>query len=839
MSKAADDGDLLTKYRRKRRADGTPEPFGGSPLSGAGGPLRFMVHHHAARNTHFDLRLEMEGVLRSWAVPRGPSPNQQDKRFAALVEDHPLEYGDFEGKIPDGNYGAGWTIVWDRGVWRPKGDPLEGLESGKLLFELDGYKLHGMWTLVRMKKANEWLLIKERDDHETADKSTEDYPMNSVFTGLSLADLDAGKNPARTIYQRLGRSAAAKQEIPAKDMKPMLATSGEAFDRKDWVFEIKYDGYRLLCVKDGNQTTLVSRNGNDLSETFPEIVMAISRLPFDSLVIDGEAVCHDAAGMPSFARMQQRGRLNKPSGIARAMAENPATLYAFDMLAFGAYDLRDLPLVKRKEVLREALPLVGIIKFSDHIPRDGRAMYHAAAQLGLEGMVGKNGKSKYRHGRSDQWIKVRIDQTDDFVILGYRRSDSGEIRSLIVGQYVGGELVYSGNVGSGLNQSHTRELDASFAELDDVEPAAFAPEAKDLVWKEPQLVCEVRFKEITPAGQLRHPVFLRLRDDKDPEECLREARTRELIEVEVEPEPIDRTVHFSNLDKVFWEEEGYTKGDMIDYYRAVSAWILPWLKDRPLVMTRYPDGIDGKSFYQKDAPEFAPDWIRIEKMWSESTEREIGYFVVDCEEALLYIANMASIPLHIYHSRTDALELPDWCVLDLDPKEAPFKDVITVAKAIHKLCDEIGLPNFVKTSGSTGLHILLPLNNQFTFEQSRILGELLGRIIVHQHPDICTITRNPSKRDGKLYIDYLQNGSGKLIASTYCVRPKRGAPVSMPVRWSEVNNKLRADSFNIKNAIVRVKRWKQDPALDVLSEEVDLIEVLERLTQKFAETQAR
>lgn len=835
MPTSGEDSRLLSKYREKRRTDGTLEPFG-SQAAASTGPLRFMVHHHAARNTHYDLRLEMQGVLRSWAVPKGPSPNMKDKRFAALVEDHPLEYGDFEGKIPDGNYGAGWTIVWDRGTWRPKGDPLDGLEQGKLLFELDGQKLHGMWTLVRMKgDGKDWLLIKERDDHEDETLSTEDYPMNSVFSGLSIEDLDAGRNPGRSVLASLAKSRTTKAEVSGKELAPMLATAGDAFDRKGWLFEIKYDGYRLLCVKNGDVTRLVSRNGNDLSETFPEIVQAVSRLPYDRFILDGEAVCHDAAGLPSFARMQQRGRLNKPGAIQRAARENPATLYAFDLLAFGEYDLRDLELLKRKTHLRKLIPVAGVIKYSDHIEQDGRAMYYAASDLGLEGMVGKNGKSKYRPGRSDQWIKVRIDTTDDFVIMGYKCTDGGAVRSLIVGQYIDGALAYSGNVGSGLTSRDTKELQRLFGELEDLPRPDDGPEGKDLVWKSPKLVCEVRYKEITPAGQLRHPVFLRRRDDKDPEECTREILNRELAEVSVEPEPVIRTVHFSNLDKVFWPEEGYSKGDMIDYYRAISPWLLPWLDDRPLVMTRYPDGIEGKSFYQKDAPEFVPDWLRIEKMWSDTTEREIGYFVVDCEEALLYIANMASIPLHVYHSRTDALEAPDWCVLDLDPKEAPFTDVIKVAKAIHKLCEEIGLPNYVKTSGSTGLHVLLPLARQFTFEQSRVLGELLGRIIVHQLPDIATITRSPSQRDGKVYIDYLQNGSGKLIAGAYCVRPKPGAPVSMPIRWSEVTSKLRPDSFTIANAPARMKRMKKDPAIEVLKAEVDLLTVLERLTAKFAE----
>jgi len=615
-------------------------------------------------------------------------------------------------------------------------------------------------------------------------------------------------------------------------IKPMLATAGEAFSRKDWLFEIKYDGYRLQCIKENDETRLISRNGNDLSQTFPEILQAVSRLPFNSFIIDGEAVVHDTSGMPNFARMQRRGRLSKPSAIERAMHQYPATLYSFDLIAFADYDLRKLPLVKRKDFLRMMIPVAGMIKYSDHIERDGQAMYQAAERLGLEGIVGKSAKGKYVSGRSDQWIKIRIDQTDDFVVMGYREASNGDIRSLMVGQYVDNELLYSGNVGSGLSDTLCRELSHLFEGIEDAKRLPEAPKNNDFHWKVATPVVEVRFKEITPSGQLRHPVLLRLRDDKNPEECIRLVKNTALEEVAVEEEAIDKTVQLSNLDKVFWPNQGLTKGDMITYYEAVCPWLLPWLEDRPLVMTRFPDGIEGKSFYQKDAPGFVPDWIRIEKMWS--TEREIGYFVVDSPEAMIYIANMASIPLHIYHSRVASIEHPDWCVLDLDPKEAPFSDVITIAKKIHEICEEIGMPSFVKTSGSTGLHILLPLDNQFTFEQSRIMGELLSRIVVRELGDISTIIRNTSQREGKVYIDYLQNGSGKLIASPYCVRPKENAPVSMPIHWREVNKKLRPDSFHIKNAIQRLKRQKQDPALAVLSTNVNLIDVLEALTDRYA-----
>ncbi len=829
--------DLLSAYRKKRSADGTTEPFGRVPTTFPGAPLRFVIHHHAARNTHFDLRLEMEGVLRSWAVPKGPSPAVKDKRFAAQVEDHPIEYGDFEGIIPEGNYGAGWSIVWDKGFYYPKGDPQEGIAKGKLVFDMRGQKMNGAWTLVRIKgeTGKEWLFIKEIDELADESKSTSDYPMGSVFSGYSLDELHEEIDKQETVKAAV--KGISKWKGDYKFTPPMLATAGEAFSRKGWLFEIKYDGYRLQCIKEDGDVRLISRNGNDLSASFPEIQEAVSRLPFNRLIIDGEAVVHSEAGLPSFARIQKRGRLSKPSAIARATLEYPATLYAFDMLAFDTTDLRNSPLVKRKEILKAVLPSPGMIRYSDHIETDGNSMYHAAARLGLEGIVAKKANSKYVTGRTDHWLKVRVDITDDFVIMGYKQKGKRDLRSLAVGQYVGGELVYSGNAGSGLSGELSKTLLDALQALDEC-AAPEGHEKSDVKWVEPALVCEIRFKEITPAGQLRHPVILQMRDDKAPAECTRQVAGTELEEPEVEEEEIVREVHLSNLDKIFWPEENYTKGDMISYYEAVSPWLLPWLKDRPLVMTRYPDGIDGKSFYQKDAPGFVPDWIRVERMWSQSTEREISYFIVDSVESLLYIANMASIPLHIHHSRTGQFENPDWCVLDLDPKEAAMKDVIKIAKAIHKLCEEIGLPNYLKTSGSTGLHILIPLTGQFTFEQSRILGELLGRVIVKQLPDIATVVRNPAKRDGRVYIDYLQNGAGKLIAAPYCVRPKPGAPVSMPIKWSELTGKTRADQFNIKNATRRLSRLKKDPALDVLEAEVDLLSALELLTQKFAEVNA-
>ncbi|MFQ5937534.1 MAG: DNA polymerase ligase N-terminal domain-containing protein, partial [Acidiferrobacterales bacterium] len=400
--------DRLSTYREKRSADRTPEPFGRA--SSKGGRL-FVVQHHAARTLHYDLRLEMEGVLRSWAVPKGPSPNPADKRLAVHVEDHPLEYADFEGRIPEGNYGAGASIVWDRGLWKPLADPTEGLAKGKLLFELKGHKLRGKWTLIKTKRGpKDWLLIKERDSWAT-DDGTDAYPPDSVLSGLTVQALKEGVDPAKSILKKLKQLGAIKKRVAAKKTKVMLAQSGEPFSRAGWLFEIKYDGYRLLAVRESDEVVLYSRAGNNLTGTFPEIANAVRALPFVHVIVDGEAVVHDDHGIPSFSLLQKRGRLLRRQDIQRAAVKLPATLYAFDLLAFDDYDLRQLPLTKRKLLLKELLPSIGPIRYSDHLEKHGTTMYEHVRQLGLEGVIAKKADSPYRAGRSSQWVKIKVEQT--------------------------------------------------------------------------------------------------------------------------------------------------------------------------------------------------------------------------------------------------------------------------------------------------------------------------------------------------------------------------------------------------------------------------------------------
>jgi bifunctional non-homologous end joining protein LigD len=853
-------GDALSAYRAKRSPDRSPEPVG---TVGSGLGRLFVVHKHAARQLHFDLRLEMEGVLRSWAVPKGPSYDMQDKRLAVKVEDHPLEYGDFEGTIPAGNYGAGGVIVWDRGEWVALEDPRAGLEKGKLLFELRGYKLHGKWTLVKIKKSEkDWLLIKERD--AWVKQPGDQFPEESVLSGLTVEEVKAGVTHASRLREALVEAGARRGSVDPRSVEVMLAEpEDEAFTREGWLFELKLDGYRLLASTMHGEALLLTRNGNDYTGVFPEIARGVAALPVEECLIDGEVVVLDPRGTPSFALLQKRGSLSAPADVRRAAVELPATFFAFDLLAAEGYDVRSLPLVRRKRLLRDALPKLGPLRFLDHIERDGEAMLASVTQLGLEGIIAKKTDTPYKGGRSSQWLKIKSERSGDFVIVGFTQpkgSRSG-LGALQLADYVRGALVYAGRVGTGFNDSQLMEIHERLQSQVRSTPPCFgpvtAPDAEPLpsdripdtrttTWVEPTLVCEVRFREWTPDGVLRHPAFLRMRGDKAPHDCERQGLSPATPEpprdaaASVAPRedlpavpavPVQKTVTISNPNKIYWPAERYTKGDLLAYYQAVSSWILPYLRNRPVVMTRFPDGIDGKSFYQKDAPEFAPEWVRTAAIWSEDTQRDIRYFVCDDEESLRYIVNLGSIPLHIWASRVGSLELPDWCVIDLDPKEAPFSDVIRAARVLHEICESIGLPNYVKTTGKTGLHILLPLGRQLTYAQSRTLGELLARVVLRDLRDIATITRHVTKRGDKVYLDYLQNRHGQLIVAPYSVRPLPGATVSMPLTWDEVDASLNPKAFTIKTAPARMAQLGNDPVVAVLEQKPDLEAVLQRLAE--------
>ncbi|MBI3030463.1 MAG: DNA ligase D [Candidatus Rokubacteria bacterium] len=828
----------LDLYRKKRDPERTPEPFGGRrPV---GGRL-FVVQKHAARRLHYDLRLEMDGVLKSWAIPKGPSVRPEEKRLAVHVEDHPLEYADFEGVIPPDNYGAGAVIVWDRGWYRPvkEGNPLEQLEKGKLEIEFFGDKMRGRWTLARMsKKEKEWLLLKKAAAAAAPEELTDRYPQ-SVLSGLTVEEIRDVPARLAALRSRLDALKAPRRELSPRNQPFMLATLAERpFSGKEWLFEIKYDGVRVLASRTGEAVELYGRSGQAITGRYPELVAALRRLAVDRFLLDGEIVALDESGKPSFQRLQARMGLTNSLDIERASAQVPVIGIFFDCLALDGHDLRRLPLLERKALLRSVLPPLGSVRFGDHVQEHGAAFFEAASEQRLEGIVAKKAGSLYAGGRSRDWVKIKCQRRQEFVIGGYTapRGSRGYFGALHLGLYEAGRLVYVSKVGTGFDQARLRELWKALQPLRrDTSPfAAGSPGGRDHHWVEPRLVCEVRFTEWTKDGGIRHPAFLGLRDDKRPEDCRRESP----VSIPIEPSSAVQQTDvpeskITNPQKIFWPAEGYTKGDLVAYYEAMAPLLLPYLRDRPLVLTRYPDGIAGKSFFQKDAPEFVPAWVKTERIYSKDAEREIDYFIVNDAETLRYVVNLGTIPLHLWSSRLGCLDRPDWLILDLDPKGAPFADVVSVARELHGILDGLGLPSYIKTSGATGLHILVPLGARYTHEEARTFTRLLALLAVQAAPDIATIARPVRSREGKVYVDFVQNGHGRTIVAPFSARPLPGAPASCPLRWEEVTPGLDPARFTISTLPPRFETLP-DPLAPVLTGSIDMAAAIARIEARLA-----
>ncbi|MCZ7533066.1 MAG: DNA ligase D [Acidimicrobiia bacterium] len=838
--------DPLAEYRDKRDPDKTPEPFGGTPAIGA---RQFVIQKHAATRLHYDLRLEHDGVLLSWAVPQGISLDPSVKRFAAHTEDHPLDYAEFEGVIPDGEYGAGPMIVWDRGSLEIIEDPKHGVEHGKLLFDLHGYKINGRFTLVKTTKGlKDWLLIKKPDAWSRDGEP--DFDESSVLSGRTIDDLVQGSTRVDTLRDLLTSWNVPLLKPDSRPFTPMLAeTADEPFSRPDWLFEIKYDGYRLIARKSDHLVLLHYRSGVDATDIFPEIASAVAALPAQSFVLDGEVVVLDSEGKPSFGALQKRGKLTNHFDVRSASVRSPATLFVFDFIGFEGRDLTQLPLVRRKEALAYLVPRVGPLRFADHVPERGIETFEGAAAMGLEGIMAKRSNSPYRFGRSDDWLKMRVEHTDTFAVVGFTKPEGtrAHFGALHVAGIAHGALVYAGRVGTGFDTNQIRDIHTDLIAISgQAAPVIDLPDDETSTWVAPELFIDVRYKEVTADGVLRQPVFVRTRLDASLDTVADLTTAHE--ERGEPPALVDApTFRTSNLDKVFWPDDGYTKGDLLAYYDAVADHLLPYLADRPLVTVRYPDGIAGKSFYQKNAPDFVPPTIRTE--WVTSSDDGIpsdssgvglrptpqhgnNYFVCEDAEALRYIINLGAIPLHIWASRIATIETPDWCILDLDPKTAPFTAVVTVARAIKRLCDDMDVPCHVKTSGQSGLHVMVPMGTGHDYTQQRLLGELMARIVESGIPDIATTVRSPAARGDRVYIDFIQNGRGKLIAAPYAVRPVPGATVSAPLRWSEVTQKLDPARFTIKTMPSRLSRMKNDPLLPILDGNPNLTAGLARLTER-------
>ena len=662
----------LEHYRKKRDPARTPEPFGDAaeaPPSHPDGTLsvpgaefpvakeaaaalfalgprpRFVVQKHWARNMHYDLRLELDGTLKSWAVPKGPSTKAEEKRLAVHVEDHPIEYGSFEGVIPAGNYGAGSVIVWDRGWYgsfKPE-DLLEQYDRGKMELELFGFKLRGRWTLVRMgKKDKEWLLLKKLDGAASASVEAVDRYPESVITGITVEEMRDVPGTLAAVGERIQSLGASRGEPAPHDVSLMLATLAQSPPSgSEWSFEIKYDGVRVLAWRREEEVRLFGRSGEEITKRYPEITAAFGALPCAQFLLDGEIIAEDETGRPSFQRLQARMGLTKPRDIEAALIRVPARAVMFDCLGLLGHDLRDLPLAGRQDLLARTVPRLGTVQRTDHVIGHGQAFLDACGSLGLEGIVAKRLASRYTGRRGADWIKVKCDRRQEFVIGGYTEGARTGFGALHIGVYDGdGKLVYVTKVGTGFDGATIDRLMAMMEPLRR-ETSPFevrSPKGKGHTWVEPRLVCEVRFTEWTRDGGLRHPTFLGLRSDKRPEECRREesvsgvppdpdtvaheapARPPRAPErpprATERPLPVsDKKVALTNLKKVFWPD-GATKGDLIGFYETVAPLVLPYLRDRPLVLTRYPDGISGKSFFQKDAPVYVPDWVRTEMISS-------------------------------------------------------------------------------------------------------------------------------------------------------------------------------------------------------------------------------
>jgi bifunctional non-homologous end joining protein LigD len=838
----------LRHYRAKRDPARTPEPFGGDPAQRVLPPDAarvFVVQQHAARALHYDLRLEIDGVLVSWAIPKGPSLDPEQKRLAVQTEDHPLEYADFEGMIPAGNYGAGAMIVWDRGIYRSReASPAQGLAEGKLDLELEGHKLRGRFTLVRTKRGagREWLFFAKRAVGAGEKELIEREPA-SVLSGLTVAELREGRRLDAELEAAAAAAGAPRRSVDAAALRPMLATpDATPFRRTGWLFELKHDGVRALAEKSGERVRVFARSGADRTTQYAEVANALRHLPLEAFVLDGEIVAVDALGKSSFERIQRRFTPSDPEAVAQAHREIPVAFYVFDLLSVCGRDLRELPLATRKQLLARLAPRTGYIRFSDHLEEDGVGLFEAAQQHGLEGVIAKRADSKYEAGRrSKSWLKLKVPHTQLLAIAGSLpgRGSRGAIGSLVLAGLRDGEWVYAGNVGSGLTDAHLGRLDAALAEGHVAKPpfrGGMERWPKGVRFARPELACEVRYTEVTSAGVLRQPVFLALRDDVPLERCLAPALPSEATPAEApatpEPAAAPETPRLTRLDKVFWPVEGYTKGDLLAYYESVWPWIAPYLRDRPLVLTRYPDGVEGKSFYQKNAPEFTPAWALRQSI--DGTD----YFVCNELRTLLHVVNSGAIPLHVWSARLEALERPDWLILDLDPKQAPFSSVLTIARHLHALFEAEGVTHFVKTSGQAGIHVLLPLGAAYTHDESRSLAEAIARSVCAELPELATVTRPVAGRGDKVYVDFLQNGRGKLIAAPLCVRPKAGAPVSMPLAWREVTPRLDPARFTIRTAQARLER-RGDPLREVLGPGVDAVALLEALARRLERASSR
>jgi bifunctional non-homologous end joining protein LigD len=828
--------DKLKEYTGKRTFDDTPEPE--ETIIESEEKNRFVVQKHDARREHYDFRLQVGDVLVSWAIPKQPVDDPEIKRLAIKVEDHPLSYIHFEGTIPKGNYGAGTVMVWDIGYYYindSKDFPtVEAMQhkigKGALKIYLQGAKLKGFYNLVELKNStnNEWFFMKAKPTAAEAD-----FENKSALSGRSMEEI--AQSDRQRDDEKVGEIQAGEKSQPQKTsetmsaaksdfpgfIQPMLATlTDRPFSKSNWLYELKLDGYRVIACKKGDETELFSRNGNFFTKTYPTIAGELSTLKAQ-FVIDGE-VCY----MDSVKSGENENRANFQKLQDDNREQENLHYYVFDILWLNGHDVKVLPLRERKKLLSVLLAdPPPHIHYLDHVEENGVAYFEDIVRKRLEGMIAKRADSRYFPGnRSKDWLKVKTGHQQEMVICGFMPSEvpGRAFSSLLCAVYEAESLVYTGRVGTGFNEKMMAYLIEKLQELEtDGINLENAPSESKIRWVQPQLVAEVKFAGWTNDGIMRHASFVGLRSDKEPEQIQFEQPVEPVIS---DPNASDSKVKLTNLSKIFWPDEGYTKGDVIAYYRDVAQVILPHLKDRPQSLYRTPNGIVEKGFFQKNVKEIAPDWVETVEI-ANSRGGKIEYLLCQDKDTLLYMANLGCIEINPWSSSLPKLNRPDFMIFDLDPVEVEFSAVVILAREFKKLFDQLGIAAYCKTSGSRGLHLYVPVQQKYTYEQVRNFVKLIEFYIHNQNKELTSFERSPEARKGRVYLDYLQNGKGKTMASVYSIRPRPGAMVSAPISWDELDDKLDPRKFTLATMRRRLER-KGDLWQGIFDHRVDMRKVL-------------
>jgi len=823
----------LSRYRKKRDFTVTPEPAASTASATNAGNPRFVIQKHWATRLHYDFRLEHDGVLLSWAVPKGPCYDPKEKRMAVHVEDHPVEYADFEGTIPKKQYGAGTVIVWDRGTWEAVGDADTGIETGKLLFRLHGEKLAGLWELVRISKPddkqNQWMLFKKRDEWA---RPLAEYdvikalPDSVIANPLGLVEEREPKSARRTHYEsEIDLSAAVRAALPAT-LEPQLATLATALPNSgDWITEAKYDGYRLLARVDKGRVRLFTRNGHDWTQRFPPLASEIATLPLASGWLDGEiTVLRD--GLPSFSALQDAidGQANKD-----------IVYFLFDLMYLDGKDLRKVPLWARRAQLASLLEESGdSLRFSPDFEAPPAQVFEAAATLGLEGLMLKRRDAPYESGRTQSWLKAKARLRQELVICGFtaRGGKSGEVGSLLLGYYVGDQLHDAGSVGAGWNSRTAQDLWKRLVHLE-VNSAPFDVQATKQRrwgrraagserWVKPSLVAEVEFAEWTEDGVVRQASFKGLRLDKPANSVVREGG-------KTQPPEHPPQLKISHPERIVDPSTGITKADLVRYYASVADWILPHLKDRPIAMVRAPSGIaGGELFFQKHAERTAMPGLTAHSpdLWPKHPP----LLTIDTMDALLSAAQMNVVELHTWNSTVSKLDNPDRVIFDLDPGEGvKWNHIQEAALLVRVLLSELGLDAWLKTSGGKGLHVVVPLSPRLGYDRVKSFSQAFVRHLAKTIPERFSAISGASNRVGKVYVDYLRNGKGQTTAAAFSARARPGMGVSMPVSWEQLADLKSGAQWNVQTAREYLSFQSQDPWANYWSSAQSLASAIQRL----------